>query len=542
MKKITLAVLFLLVTTLVFSQDTLTIELLTDAYPEETAWGVFDSSGTLIAQNGTLTSETLVTTNISASATECYQFVIVDSYGDGIGGYNGSPQGYLNILYNGVNIGGFTTAQSNFGSRLDIFGLGAGCPNIDASMVRLNNVPFTAVGNTDVSCLVQNTGLSNLTSFDINYQVDSGVIVTQNVTGINMAIGDMNEYTFTTPWAVNTPGEYNLRTWVSNVNATTDENAANDSKEKDINVASQSVANLPLFESFTSSTCAPCAPFNTNVFNPFMAQHPNDMTVVKYQMSWPAPGDPYYTAEGGVRRSFYGVNSVPSLIGGGKDVNTNSGAVSSSFNNEVSKDAFFNVSAKHAFRSGDNSVDVELDIDPYISGDFTVHAVVIEQLTTQNVGNNGETQFENVMMKMVPNANGTIVSFVDGVHQNINLSASMVGTNVEEMSDLEVIVFVQHADSKIIMQSFKSVLDNTASTNNFVFENIMVYPNPAKDVVNVKTDRKILISLTDILGKTVLTDVVVARKSLDVSNLDSGLYIVTISDGKYTQTEKLIIK
>ena len=29
-----------------------------------------------------------------------------------------------------------------------------------------------------------------------------------------------------------------------------------------------------------------------------MEAHPDDITVIKYQMSWPAPGDPYYTEEG----------------------------------------------------------------------------------------------------------------------------------------------------------------------------------------------------------------------------------------------------
>ena len=41
-------------------------------------------------------------------------------------------------------------------------------------------------------------------------------------------------------------------------------------------------------------------------------------------MSWPGTGDPYYTTEGGARRSFYGINSVPRVeIDGGWDSNGN---------------------------------------------------------------------------------------------------------------------------------------------------------------------------------------------------------------------------
>ncbi len=45
----------------------------------------------------------------------------------------------------------------------------------------------------------------------------------------------------------------------------------------------------------------------------FWHDNPGEYSLIKYQMNWPGNGDPYYTEEGGVRRDYYGVSSVPDL-------------------------------------------------------------------------------------------------------------------------------------------------------------------------------------------------------------------------------------
>ena len=69
-----------------------------------------------------------------------------------------------------------------------------------------------------------------------------------------------------------------------------------------------------MLESFTSSTCGPCVAGNVNVSNVLSGFNNSDYSLLKYQMSWPGSGDPYYTAEGGDRRNYYGVNAVPDFI------------------------------------------------------------------------------------------------------------------------------------------------------------------------------------------------------------------------------------
>jgi hypothetical protein len=69
------------------SYDTaiVTLNLVTDNYASETSWQLTDSSGYIIAQNGSLSNAITYSTEIEIpTSDECYTFTINDTYGDGI--------------------------------------------------------------------------------------------------------------------------------------------------------------------------------------------------------------------------------------------------------------------------------------------------------------------------------------------------------------------------------------------------------------------------------------------------------------------------
>src|SRR5690606_12990336 len=153
-----------------------------------------------------------------------------------------------------------------------------------------------------------NEGLNNLTSFDLNWQVDGGAVNTQNYNGQNIAPGQSFNFTHSDPWAA-TPGAFELKVWVSNTNVT-DVNAANNELTKTVSIASGSTHKVPLYEKYSSSTCPPCYSFNTLYFNPFFDSYGHDKaTFISYQVNWPGAGDPYYTSEVGARVNYYGINA-----------------------------------------------------------------------------------------------------------------------------------------------------------------------------------------------------------------------------------------
>ncbi len=322
----------------------------------------------------------------------------------------------------------------------------------DIEVFSINVSSYSLYGTKDVATTVKNIGINPITSFSLQYQIDEQTPIVEEVTGVNITTGSTYTFTFSQTWEV-TPGVYNLSVNASNINGAGDDDyTPNNTLNKNIHIASQSVANLPLFESFTSSTCPPCYTFNTNTFTPFLNANQGQYAIIKYQMNWPGSGDPYYTAEGGVRRTYYGVSAVPQLFTGGVGTPTNQTGLNNAFAYEQSKPTFFSLNAS-AYVSG-NMVHATINVLPHVTvTGFKVRAAIVENVTTGNVGSNGETSFKYVMMKMLPDANGTTVNLNDGENHSLSFSQDMSGTFVEEMSDLTLVVFIQNDTTKEIFQS-----------------------------------------------------------------------------------------
>lgn len=149
---------------------------------------------------------------------------------------------------------------------------------------------------------------------------------------------------------------------------------------------------------------------------------------------------------------YYGINSVPSLVLDGTQITTNSSVVINAFQNALQVPAFVDISGNYEVE-GDNII-IEGSVMPYT--DFSsarLHVVVIESVTYGNVGGNGETEFHYVMHKMLPNAQGTTVSLTANEAYEFSHNFDMSNTNVEEMDDLMVVVFLQNHSTKEVHQS-----------------------------------------------------------------------------------------
>lgn len=333
--------------------------------------------------------------------------------------------------------------------------------NKDAALISLGATPTYFSDPSEVKGTIMNMGLSTITDFDIQWQLDGGTIYTSNFTGLSLAT--QQAYDFTCTDLINAMiGGHNVQVWIKNVNGSPDDFHGNDTLEKQVFRICHVVPKKPLFEEFTSSTCSPCASFNAG-FVPWCNAHEDDITLIKYQMNWPGNGDPYYTEEGGVRRDFYNVNFVPDFYLNGSQVPTDVGAVQSAFDDALLQMGMMKIAATHKLDG--HVISVDASILPF--SDFAncfVQIAVMEKVTHNNVATNGETSFEHVMMKMVPNAHGTGVNFTDRVPVNIKDTVDLTGTHVEEWNDLIVGVFVQDSLNRTMFQSLYSIEDGSLST------------------------------------------------------------------------------
>jgi hypothetical protein len=266
-----------------------------------------------------------------------------------------------------------------------------------------------------------------------------------------------------------------------------------------------------------------------------------DMALINYQVNWPGTGDPYYTAEIGARVQYYGINAAPTLLVDSKEgTNSNAALLQSALNSEKAKPAFFGLTATHQLDLEDLTINISTM--PYLTGNYKIHVAVVEKETTGNVATNGETSFHNVMMKMVPDPNGTAVDFTHDVATTHTLQANLAGLNIEELSDLAVVVFIQDQASKSIMQAAYST--DLLANNTFNKSFARVWPNPSTGIINIKAENAITIEITDITGKVVYpASTVNAGGSVNLSFLQKGMYLAKMTDlmGN-SQVQKIMLK
>jgi len=302
---------------------------------------------------------------------------------------------------------------------------------------------------------IMNLGSTPITEANVTWVSYAGIERDSTFSGLNIGLLESEDFTFDGSW-VSPPGSHDLKMWINSVNGQTDMDQSNDTLVKSINYQSVSFPVLPVFEEFTSSTCAPCASFNSG-FVPWTIQNADDITLIKYQMNWPGSGDPYYTAEGGTRRNYYGVNAVPDLFGQGDNIGASTAAAGALLAAVQGQSTPYKIASEFSI-SGTN-ITINTNILPFTNSSARVHNVVIEKVTTGNVATNGETEFHHVMMKMMPSANGASETFQSGQPTELTYTYDLSTTFVEEYDDLLVVVMIQDFATKEVFQSAYGVED-----------------------------------------------------------------------------------
>jgi hypothetical protein len=277
--------------------------------------------------------------------------------------------------------------------------------------------------------------------------------------------------------------------------------------------------------------------------------NPNEYTLIKYQMNWPGAGDPYYTAEGGVRGDYYGVNSVPDLYINTERISPASSFTQGIFDQFQNTETAMEIDITEALIDMENNISISTDLTSVVTyaPGLSAHIVVVEKLTTGNVGSNGETEFHYVMMKMLPDASGTTLGEIStGVPLTISETYDMSLTNMETPDDLAVIVFVQDdMDKSIVQSNMTDVTLVTGIENNLQSQGkVKLYPNPATDRLLIESDTDIQkIEMYNQVGQLVkFMNTNGNTLNLNIAELESGIYFVKIFSSIEVITQKLVIE
>ncbi|MES2560708.1 MAG: T9SS type A sorting domain-containing protein [Bacteroidota bacterium] len=532
------------------------------------------------------TNDATNATNVTYFAIRFYEagnFDIVHNYGFGNFAATTGVQDLLGTdgtMVSGsptMNFGGAAGSYDATASTVYSFKYGTQ-PAYDLKLTNVDIEKFLSAGsNTNVGFGFINNGGATVTSFRVNYSVDGGAAVSQNVTGVSVLGSGVGTYAFShsTPYNATTAGKKTFKVWVDNINGTNaDLNHSDDTLTKVATVVSSTVKRKSLQETFTSSTCPPCLPGN-KALQAVLQQRMGGFTVIKYQYSFPGTGDPYFTLEGQSRGTYYGgINSVPRLQVDGKWNNNPNSYDVNLFDGFYAKPSVVSITANQTIVG--NTITINAKVKPVSSlpGNYKIHFAVLEKTTSRNVKSNNETEFNWVMKKMLPDANGSDISFSSDAEQSISKTYTFPGgfrlptsavtgsggynginlateNTVEEMNDLIGVIFVQDESDKEVLQSEWSgnmEWDYYAGTKETEVgaTGVTIYPNPAQTTFTINAanvEGLASVRIVDITGKEVMTANAKGgmETALDVSALYNGIYFVHITVNGTTAVQKLTI-
>ena len=399
-------------------------------------------------------------------------------------------------------------------------------------------------GDVTIAGKVVNQGYNSVNEFAIVWNDGNG----DNSETFNQTImpGESFDFTHNTPLSAIAGQDYSLSVCVSSI---MDLNSMNDCLNRNLSCASQEGVRLPLMEVFTSSTCPPCFTLATTGFGgggleayleDAKANYQEDATLaaISYQVNWPDDGDHAYNDEVGARVMYYGVGGAPTLY-----VDANESGVPDDVINAAGVPAYLDIEANHVIVGNEISVDVNIDSYATFENASVFVAVLDNGYPAGSNAEgftNGETNFHHVFRKMLPNANGIQMTLNSG--SSVSLNEMYEFTEVANGypaqgsfdthigSEREIVVFIQ-SESGEILNSVVSKLF-VSSVNEIAGNEFKVFPNPSKGLISIDFNSALDLQFTlySMSGQVLKTGYKNGNFSVDISEFQSGLYLLSISD------------
>ena len=225
---------------------------------------------------------------------------------------------------------------------------------------------------------------------------------------------------------------------------------------------------LSILEEFTSATCPPCVPVGVMLKDVIMPT--NNVVSVRFHMNWPAPNDPFNLdnpTDNDSRRQVYGVQGIPDGYLNGKKVALSSApTLISAINADNAKKSPIKLSVTEAKTTDGGNVTVKINTNIDLKAHKLYVAVVsyhtvIEDLPQTLANSNGESEFDDAMNKMLPNAGGTTLSMSANEEKTFNFTYNKKSGVTWPDGQQYIVCYVQNTSTKEVLN---------AGTNLVVFQ------------------------------------------------------------------------
>ena len=298
---------------------------------------------------------------------------------------------------------------------------------------------------------------------------------------------------------------------------------------------------MVLIESFTNAGCVPCAQQNP-AFDTLLGANSARVAVVKYHSSWPMANDPMYLADAeaiDTRTDFYHVVNVPTaIIDGNRYYAAPSSVTQSVIDQLLAIPSRFELQLYIEADTLNNRLLAKVEGRPttLVAGDLRLFVALVEnELHFETApGPNGEKDFYHVLHQFLTESTGLGLGSMDSGQQFAYEFDYDLPQN-QSFNNLSVVVWVQNYNTKEVYQACKgdamaTTLDETAQ------ENLWVYPNPTKDMVNIVSYGQ-KVAIYNMVGQCVFESGGETVHRIDMKPYGSGIYVVKTGN----QTQKIIV-
>jgi hypothetical protein len=302
----------------------------------------------------------------------------------------------------------------------------------------------------------------------------------------------------------------------------------------------QQVPLQSIVEHFTNTKCSICASRNPGFYTN-LNNHPSILHLSIH------PSSPYSTCplsqqntiDNDARTNFYGIyGGTPRLVINGNVISTSANYSSASiFTPYVGLTSSFLLKTSQ-IKIGTDSIQTTVKIYKKDTSSLTSASLFIG-LVEDSIfinGGNGETSHFNVLRRSPTTSNGVAVSLPLSITDSITVKKTSYINPLWNQNRMYSIGILQHSTTKKVIQTGKSSLLSLSSGLQELTSqsNIILYPNPATDVISFLAEHTDNYSFTvfNSNGDRIKTGIVNSDHAINVSDLSSGFYIIHLSNQK----------
>lgn len=561
MKKLALLFSLVLMISISYAQHTISMTLVTDRYASETTYELVNTlTDEVLASGGPWSDLSATGTTVRTIApvdvdgTGCYAFYIYDAYGDGICCSYGS--GYFEVYYDAVLVG----EGGSFGAVGSVVGMGEGCPQNEIELVDITMPDYSITGqNYSVTGTVLSNGVAT-TSFDVTYKIDDGEFVTEYTHTCNISMGGTTNFTHNIPVTFDTDGTYVITVTVSNPNGFADDESDNTLTHTIISNTGHTPRKV-LLEQFSTGQCPNCPAATTNITS-WLSTRPDVIWITHHAGYYTDPmtvsentellvffndGGATYAPACQLDRKFLSPDGDPGPIF--FPGNYTPGLIDS----RIETPAFVTVEMEGIYNPDTRELDLTVSgefVGNVADQDLRLSVYIIEDgiVGTQS-GVTGSYTHNHVMRDAISATFGDAGVIANG---NVGTTYTKTYTYTHNAAwvpeNISIVAFVNNWDAsdvnnRAILNAAKMhINDFISSTNDVNADNVMVFPNPANDVLNINFAEGANIQIVNNLGQIVLNiDNAKESNKLDVSAFEAGSYFVKITKDNVVTNHKVIL-